>query len=141
MILVTKTSDQAVCMFVCMHVCMYVCMYVCIFIKLHITAQCGPVILVESRSHDYDSITVSSACKLTSVSMRYSQGDGVHIPLSRLVLYPRYCSYCGCCCGCGLPSARSCAVWDDNNKDSVFTRTIPPGLKCPPLSKTISSIT
>ena len=69
---------------------MYVCMYVCIFIKLHITGQCGPVILVESRSHDYDSITVSSACKLTSVSMRYSQGDGVHIPLSRLVLYPRF---------------------------------------------------
>ena len=44
---------------------------------------------VECRSYDYDSITVSSAWELTSVSMRYSQGDGVHTPLSRLVLYPR----------------------------------------------------
>ena len=29
-----------------------------------------------------DSITVSSAEELTSVSMRYSQGNGVHTPLS-----------------------------------------------------------
>ena len=36
----------------------------------------------ECRSYDYDSITVSSGWKLTSVSMRYSQGDGVHISLS-----------------------------------------------------------
>ena len=36
-----------------------------------------------------DSITVSSAWELTSVSMHYSQGNGVHTPLSRLVLYPR----------------------------------------------------
>ena len=36
-----------------------------------------------------DSITVSSARELTSVSMHYSQGNGVHTPLSRLVLYPR----------------------------------------------------
>ena len=41
---------------------------------------------VECRS--YDSITVSSTWELTSVSMRYSQGDGVHTPLSWLVLYP-----------------------------------------------------
>ena len=41
---------------------------------------------VECQS--YDSITVSYTWKLTSVSMRYSQGDGVHTPLSRLVLYP-----------------------------------------------------
>ena len=41
---------------------------------------------VECRS--YDSITVSSTWELTSVSMRYSQGDGVHTPVSRLVLYP-----------------------------------------------------
>ena len=33
----------------------------------------------------YDSITVSSAWELTSVSMRYSQGDGVNTSLSRLM--------------------------------------------------------
>ena len=32
-----------------------------------------------------DSITVSSAWELTSVSIRYSQGDGVNTSLSRLV--------------------------------------------------------
>ena len=36
-----------------------------------------------------ESTTVSSAWELTSVSMHYSQGNGVHTPLSRLVLYPR----------------------------------------------------
>ena len=41
---------------------------------------------VECRS--YDSINVSSTWELTSVSMRYSQGDGVHTPLDWLVLYP-----------------------------------------------------
>ena len=41
-----------------------------------------------------DSTTVSSAWELTSVSMHYSQGNGVHTPLSRLVLYPRSaCDY------------------------------------------------
>ena len=42
------------------------------------------IILVECRSYDYDydSITVSSAWELTSVHMRYSQGDGVHTSLS-----------------------------------------------------------
>ena len=33
-----------------------------------------------------DSITVSSAWELTSVSMRYSQEDKVHTPLSQSVL-------------------------------------------------------
>ena len=42
---------------------------------------------VECRSYDF--ITVSSTWELTPVSIRYSQGDGVHTPLSRLVLYPR----------------------------------------------------
>ena len=37
---------------------------------------------VECRSYDYDSITVSSAWELTSVSMLYSQGDGVYTSLS-----------------------------------------------------------
>ena len=41
-----------------------------------------------------DSTTVSSAWELTSVSMHYSQGNGVHTSLSRLVLYPR--SVCVC---------------------------------------------
>ena len=37
----------------------------------------------------YDSITVSSAWELTSVFMRYSQGDGVNTSLTRLV----YCTH------------------------------------------------
>ena len=67
-----------------------------------------------------DSITVSSAWELTSVSMHYSQGDEVHTPLSRLVLYPRsVCVYVVGVYNCyiGLPSARLGAVEDDNNKD------------------------
>ena len=36
-----------------------------------------------------DSITVSSTWELTSVSLRYSQGDGVNTSLSRLV----YCTH------------------------------------------------
>ena len=50
----------------------------------------------------YDSITVSSACELTSVFMRYSQGDGVNTSLSRLV----YCTlvyYVGCVIISGVP--------------------------------------
>ena len=43
-----------------------------------------------------DSITVSFQWELTSVSMHYSQGTGIHTPLSRLVLYPR--SVCVCVC-------------------------------------------
>ena len=44
-------------------------------------------------------------------------------------------------CYIALPTAQSCAVWDDNNKDDVCAPTIPAGLKCPPSSKTISLIT
>ena len=45
-----------------------------------------------------DSITVLSAWELTSISMHYSQGNGVHTPLSRLVLYPRSVSICAYLC-------------------------------------------
>ena len=44
---------------------------------------------VECRS--YDTITVSSTWELTSVSMRYSQGDGVYTPLSRITVPTCYC--------------------------------------------------
>ena len=37
----------------------------------------------------YDSITVSSTWELTSVSMRYSQGEGVNTSLSRIT----YCTH------------------------------------------------
>ena len=37
--------------------------------------------------------------------------------------------------------ARSCAAWDDNNKDNVCTPNIPSEIKCLPLSKIISLIT
>ena len=40
-----------------------------------------------------DSITVSSAWELTSVSMRYSQGDGVNTSLSRI----SYCAHSSSC--------------------------------------------
>ena len=36
-------------------------------------------------------------------------------------------------CTLVLPSARPCAVRDDNNKSNVCTPSIPAGLKCPPL--------
>ena len=86
---------------------------------------------VECRSYGF--INVSSTWELTSVSMRYSQGDGAHTPLDWLVLYPRSVLYCVVVlCSLVLPTARSCAVWNDNNKDDVCTRTIPAGLKCPP---------
>ena len=37
--------------------------------------------------------------------------------------------------------ARSCAAWDDNNKDNARKPSIPAGIKCPPTSKIISPIT
>ena len=41
------------------------------------------------RMFAYDSITVSSAWEVTSVSMRYSQGEGVNTSLSRIM----YCTH------------------------------------------------
>ena len=75
--------------------------------------QAGNGDLLEGDVGVNDSTTVSSAWELTSVSMHYSQGNGVHTPLSRLVLYPR--SVCVCVigvykCYIGLPSSRLCAV-------------------------------
>ena len=64
-----------------------------------------------------DSTTASSAWELISVSMHYSQGNGVHTPLSRLVLYPRSVCLLVLVIVCGVPTARLCAVEDDNNKD------------------------
>ena len=56
--------------------------------------QAGNGDLLEGDVGVNDSMIVSSECELTSVSMHYSQGNGVHTPLSRLVLYPR--SVCLC---------------------------------------------
>ena len=83
--------------------------------------------------------TVTCTGELSSVSMRYSQGDGVNTSLSKLVLYSR--SVCVQLCCIVLPAARSCAAWDDNNKYNVCTPTIPAGLKRPPPSKTIDNLT
>ena len=47
------------------------------------------VLPVKEYVFAYDSITVSSAWELTSVSMLYSQGDGVNTSLSRLM----YCTH------------------------------------------------
>ena len=88
-----------------------------------------------------ESITASSAWELTSVYMRYSQGDGVHTPLSQSCTVTTFgILWSVILCTLVLPSARSCAVCDENNKDNVCTRSIPAGLKCPPPSTTISSI-
>ena len=89
-----------------------------------------------------DSITVSSAWELTSVSMRYSQGDGVNPLLSRItycthvLVLVDLCSFSVCVWVFSL--ARSCAAKDANNKDNVWKPSIPAGIKCPPPSKTIS---
>ena len=54
---------------------------------------------------------------------------------------------CSSVCGHVLPGTvmcclgRSCAAWDDNNKDNVCKPNIPAGIECPPPSKTISPIT
>ena len=98
-----------------------------------------------------DSLTVSSTWEFTSVYMRYSQGDGVNTSLSRptfcvcLLVYSCcvfYCvQLCYVVCSRVISPARSCATWDDNNKDNVCTPTIPAGLKRPPPSKTTSLIT
>ena len=93
---------------------------------------------VECRSND--SITVSSTWELTSLKMRYSQGDEVNTSLLRV----SYCTYVLLClglCSLVLPTARPCAARNDNNKDDMCTPTIPAWLKCPPPSKTISLIT
>ena len=59
------------------------------------------------------------------------------------LLYPRVTPLlsvyvCVLLCYIALPTARSCAVWDDNNKDNVCGITISAGLKFPPPPKTIS---
>ena len=41
----------------------------------------------------YDSITVSYARELTSLSMRYSQGEGVNTSLSRITYYTHVLVY------------------------------------------------
>ena len=80
--------------------------------------------------------------ELTSVSTRYSQGDGVDTSLSRITVSTCESSSVSLVvCYIVLPAARSCAAWDDNNKDNVCTPTIPAGLKRPPPSKTTSLIT
>ena len=52
---------------------------------------------IECPLFDDDSTTVSSAWELTSVSMHYSQGNGVHTLLSRAcTAHPRSVSKCVC---------------------------------------------
>ena len=73
----------------------------------------------------YDSVTISSAWELISVSMCYSQGDGFDTSLSRLM----YCTHAllsliyflltSLCCVWLSSVARSCATRDDGNKDNV----------------------
>ena len=90
-----------------------------------------------------DSITVSSTWELTSISMRYSQGDGVNTSLSRLVYCTHvycfvlvdWCSFPVCEWVCSV--ARRCASKDASNKDNVWKPSIPAGINCPPPSKTI----
>ena len=66
--------------------------------------QAGNNDLLEGDVGVNDSITVSSAWELTSVSMRYSQANGVHTPLSSVCVIGVYKCYIG------LPSAQLCVV-------------------------------
>ena len=100
---------------------------------------------------EYDSITVSYAWELVSVSMCYSQGDGFNTSLLRLCTVPTshsltylhaylltcllWCTdHLGLCIVSGLllPVALSCATRDDANKDNVCTPTISSGINRPP---------
>ena len=72
-------------------------------------------IVVECWS--YDSITVSSTWELTSVSMRYSQGDGVHTPC--LGLYCTHVSFGSLCA-----SVFSCVILHFPRHGHVLTGTI-----------------
>ena len=100
----------------------------------------------------YDSITVSSAWELTSVSMRYSQGDEVNTFRSRIT----YCTHVLVFHVSGLQVLFSCVLFLYVNgyvpwHGHVLPRApvikimrvnqIPAGINCPPPSKTISPIT
>ena len=56
----------------------------------------------------YDSITVPSAWELTSVSMRYSQGEGVNTSLSKIMhcIHEFYCLVL-----CSVVPFLSCGVY------------------------------
>ena len=92
-----------------------------------------------------DSITVSSTWELTSLSMRYSHGEGVHTSLSRITYCTHvlvYCSVSFLSCMCVVIfRGTTCANKDANNKDDVCKPNIPAGLNRPPPSKTISLTT
>ena len=64
----------------------------------------GSLLLYNIHMLACDSITVSSTWELTSVSMRYSQGDGINTSLSRLV-------YCTHVYNITLSSVVSCLVF------------------------------
>ena len=99
----------------------------------------------------YDSITVSYAWELISVSMCCSQGDGFNTSLLRIctVSTSHSLTYLhdhllACLLWCTdrlglcivpellLPVALSCATRDDANKDNVCTPTISSGINRPP---------
>ena len=65
--------------------------------KLNVGDKQETVDLIEgdAECRSYDSITVSSTWELTSVSMRYSQGDGVYTSLLRV----SYCTHVLLCLG------------------------------------------
>ena len=94
----------------------------------------------------YDSITVSSAWELISVSMCYSQGGIVNTPCLGLCTVPtssvRLCSFVF------VPGSLSCVSCDylpspemKLIKIMCFTPTIQAGINCPPPSETISHVT
>ena len=117
--------------------------------KLNVGGKQETVDLIEGdvECRSYDSIPVSYTWELTSVSMRYSQGDGLHTPLSRLVLYPLsvvsecLSTFVLSCVILRYPRHGHVLTGTIIIKINVCTRIIPAGLKRPPPSKTISSIT
>ena len=90
---------------------------------------------------EYDSIIVSYTRELTSVSMCYSEEDGVDtsllglctVPTSSSLLLLLDVSIRDSVCWVWFSSvARSCATWDDGNKDNVWTPTASAGINRPP---------
>ena len=114
----------------------------------HVLPAVSGAVLIEATLQPMsrcDSIAVLFRWELTSVSRRYSQGEGINTFLSRTTYFTNvwYIVVCGSFPACVWLSsvARSCANKDANNKDCVCKPYLLAGLNHPPPSETISPIT
>ena len=116
-------------------------MDVCLLLLLLLLT--GLYIILRISLFGCTSRTVSYARELISVSMCYSQGDGLDTSLSRF-MYSTHVSLRVCirereykrlCCVWLSSVVRSCATRDDSNKYNVCTPAIPAGIYRPPPSR------